>query len=52
MTKRFLRNSFMLSADVCAAYESTYGSHFEDSAKAVCGQGVGIVPYLGKKKWK
>ena len=49
MTKRFLRNSFMLSADVCAAYESTYGSHFEDSAKAVCGQGVGIVPYLGRK---
>lgn len=49
LTKRFLRNSFMISADVCAAYDSNYGSHFEDSAKAVCGQGVGIVPYLGRK---
>lgn len=48
-TRRFIRSSFMISADVCAAYESTYGNHFEDSAKAVCGQGVGIVPYLGRK---
>ena len=49
IARRFIRSSFMLSADVCAAYESTYGNHFEDSAKAVCGQGVGIVPYLGRK---
>lgn len=48
-TKRFIRNSFMISADVCAAYDSNYGSHFEDCAKAICGQGVGIVPYLGRK---
>ena len=40
----------LISADVCAGYDSTYGSHFESSAKAVCGKGVTIVPILGNKR--
>lgn len=48
-TKRFMRNSFMLSADVCAGYEHQYAKHFEDSAKAIVGKGTAIVPYLGRK---
>ena len=40
----------LISADVCAGYDSTYSSHFESSAKAVCGKGVTIVPILGNKR--
>ena len=45
-----IRNSMIISADVCAGFESVYSSHFEDCAKAIVGQGVGIIPYLGKKR--
>ena len=48
-TKDFIRNSFVISADVCAAYEHQYSKHFEDSAKAISGKGTAIVPYLGRK---
>ena len=47
--KAFMRNSFMISADVCAGYEHQYTSHFEDAAKAVVGKGTAVVPYLGRK---
>ena len=40
----------LISADVCSGYDSTYSSHFESSAKAVCGKGVTIVPILGNKR--
>jgi len=45
-----IRNSCVISADVCAGYDSNFGSHFEKSAMAVCGKGAGIVPYLGCKR--
>ena len=45
-----IRNSMIISADVCAGFESVYSGHFEDCAKAIVGQGVGIIPYLGKKR--
>ena len=48
--RRAIRNSNVISADVCAGYESKYASHFEECAKAVAGKGVGIIPYLGKKR--
>ena len=44
-----IRKSRVISADVCAAFESNFASHFEDSAKAVAGKGTAIVPYLGRK---
>lgn len=47
--RAFMRNSFMISADVCAGYEHQYASHFEDAAKAVVGKGTAVVPYLGRK---
>lgn len=47
--KAFMRNSFMISADVCAGYEHQYASHFEDAAKAIVGKGTAVVPYLGRK---
>jgi len=47
--KAFMRNSFMISADVCAGYEHQYGGHFEDAAKAIVGGGTAVVPYLGRK---
>jgi aspartyl aminopeptidase len=48
--RRSVRNSNVISADVCAGFESTYANHFEPCAKAIVGQGVGIIPYLGKKR--
>ena len=48
--RRAVRNSNVISADVCAGFESVYSNHFEDCAKAVVGKGVGIIPYLGKKR--
>ena len=48
--RRAVRNSNVISADVCAGFESTYANHFEPCAKAIVGQGVGIIPYLGKKR--
>lgn len=50
VARQAIRNSMIISADVCAGYESAYASHFEDSAKAVVGHGVGIIPYLGRKR--
>jgi len=47
--KAFMKNSFMISADVCAGYEHQYDSHFEDAAKAIVGGGTAVVPYLGRK---
>ena len=47
--RAFMRNSFMISADVCAGYEHQYSGHFEDSAKAVVGKGTAVIPYLGRK---
>ena len=48
--RRAVRNSNVVSADVCAGFESTYANHFEPCAKAIVGQGVGVIPYLGKKR--
>ena len=45
-----IRSSSVISADVCAGYESKYSSHFEECASAVVGKGVGIIPYLGQKR--
>ena len=50
IARQAIRNSMIISADVCAGFESTYSSHFEDSAKAIVGHGVSIVPYLGRKR--
>lgn len=50
IARQAIRNSMIISADVCAGFESTYSSHFEDSAKAIVGHGVAIVPYLGRKR--
>ena len=48
--RRTIRNSSVISADVCAGYDSKYSSHFEECASAVVGKGVGIIPYLGQKR--
>lgn len=50
IARRAIRNSKMISADVCAGYDSNYASHFEKNCKPICGQGVGIVPFLGNKR--
>ena len=50
LARQAIRNSNVISADVCAGYESNYASHFEDGASAIVGKGVGIVPFLGKKR--
>jgi aspartyl aminopeptidase len=50
LARQGIRNSKVISADVCAGYESNYASHFEDGASAIVGKGVGIVPFLGKKR--
>ena len=50
VAREAIKNSFIISADVCAGYESVYSNHFEHCAKAVVGNGVGIVPYLGRKR--
>ena len=50
MARQAIRNSRVISADVCAGYESNYARHFEESATAILGKGVGIVPYLGQKR--
>ena len=50
LARQAIRNSNVISADVCAGYESNYASHFEDGASAIVGKGVGIIPFLGKKR--
>ena len=48
--RRAMRNSKMISADVQAGYDSNYNNHFEENAKVIAGNGVGIVPFLGQKR--
>ena len=50
LARQAIRNSHVISADVCAGFESNYASHFEDGASAFVGKGVGIIPFLGKKR--
>ena len=48
--RRAMRNSKMISADVQAGYDSNYNNHFEENAKVIAGNGIGIVPFLGQKR--
>jgi aspartyl aminopeptidase len=48
--RKSIRNSKMLSADVCAGFDSAYSTHFEENCKPILGKGVGIVPFLGNKR--
>ena len=48
--RKSMRNSKMLSADVCAGFDSVYAKHFEENCKPILGEGVGIVPFLGSKR--
>ena len=50
LTREFMRNTKVISADVTGGFDSNYSSHFEDSAKAVCGNGVALVPFTGLKR--
>lgn len=50
LTREFMRNTKVISADVTGGFDSNYSSHFEDSAKAICGNGVGLVPFTGLKR--
>lgn len=48
--RKAIRNSKVISADVCAGYESKFSNHFEECARAVVGNGIGVIPYLGQKR--
>ena len=48
--RRTMRNTKVISADVCAGFESNYSSHFEENCKVIPGKGIGIVPFLGNKR--
>ena len=48
--RRSMRNTKVISADVCAGFDSVYANHFEDKCKVKVGEGVGIVPFLGSKR--
>ena len=48
--RRSMRNTKVISADVCAGFDSVYANHFEDNCKVKVGEGVGIVPFLGSKR--
>ena len=48
--RRSMRNTKVISADVCAGFDSVYAKHFEDNCKVVVGEGVGVVPFLGSKR--
>lgn len=50
LTREFMRNTKVISADVTGGFDSNYSSHFEDSAKAICGNGVALVPFTGLKR--
>lgn len=50
LARECMRNTRVISADVCAGFDSNYSSHFESNAKAVCGKGTTIVPFLGSKR--
>lgn len=47
--RRSMRKCKMISADVCAGFESNYNTHFEENCKVIVGEGLGIVPFLGGK---
>lgn len=47
--RHMIRNTKVLSADVCMGYDNKFDSHFESNCKAICGKGVGIVPFTGRK---
>lgn len=47
--RHMMRNTKVISADVCMGYESKFDNHFESNCKAICGKGVGIVPFTGRK---
>lgn len=49
-TRRGIRNSEVLSADVCAAFDSQYSSHYVKSSAAKAGKGIGLVPFTGLKR--
>ena len=49
-TRRGLRDTKVLSADVCAAYDSQYASHFINDSAAIAGKGIGLVPFTGLKR--
>ena len=48
--RRCMRNTKVISADVCAGFESNYSSHFEENCKVIPGKGICIVPFLGNKR--
>ena len=50
LAREFMRNTKVISADVTGGFDSNYISHFEDSAKAICGNGVALVPFTGLKR--
>ena len=50
LAREFMRNTKVISADVTGGFDSNYSSHFEDSAKAICGNGVALVPFTGLKR--
>ena len=50
LARECMRNTLVISADVCAGFDSNFANHFEDSAKAICGNGVGIVAHTGNKR--
>ena len=49
-TRRGIRNSEVLSADVCAAFDSQYSGHYVKSSAAKAGKGIGLVPFTGLKR--
>lgn len=50
LARECMRNTRVISADVTSGYDSNYSSHFEHNAKAVVGEGVALVPFLGSKR--
>ena len=48
--RRSMRNTKVISADVCAGHDSNFSSHFEDNCKVKIGEGIGVVPFLGNKR--
>lgn len=49
-SRHMMLNTNVISADVCAGYDSNFSNHFESGARAVCGKGTAIVPFLGLKR--
>ena len=49
LMRKCMQNSKVLSADVAAGYDSNFNNHFEENCKAICGKGVALVPFTGRK---